>query len=62
MSLYAQAQDMLVAGIPVAFMWNNVNTYLVQPWVTGLVQTPMDAGFIGAMDPLTIQIDTSMMP
>jgi oligopeptide transport system substrate-binding protein len=62
MGLYDQAQDLLVAGAPVAFMWNNVNTYLVKPWVTGYLKTPMDAGFIGAYEPLTIKIDTSMMP
>jgi oligopeptide transport system substrate-binding protein len=54
--LYAQAQDMLVAGSPVSFMWNNVNTYLVKPWVTGLKETPMDAGFIGSNVPLSIQV------
>lgn len=54
--LYQQAQDMLVAGAPVAFMWNNVNTYLVKPWVTGLHQTPMDSGWIGDNDPLSITV------
>jgi oligopeptide transport system substrate-binding protein len=62
MELYAQAQDMLVAGIPVAFMWNNSNNYLVKPWVTGFVRTPMDAGWIGDNDPLTIQVDEAAKP
>ena len=53
--LYAQAQDMLVGGSPVAFMWNNVNTYLVKPWVTGFSQTPMD-NWIGSITPLTIKV------
>ncbi len=57
--MYAQAQDMLVEGAPVAFMWNNVNAYMVKPWVTGYAKTPMDAGFIGANDPLAIQIDAA---
>jgi len=57
MELYAQAQDMLIEGIPVAHMWNNVNAYLVKPWVTGINKTPMDAGWAGAMDPLSITID-----
>ena len=60
--LYAQAQELLTEGVPVAFMWNNVNQYLVKPWVTGYIKTPMDAGFIGAMDPLAIQVDTAAMP
>jgi oligopeptide transport system substrate-binding protein len=54
--LYAQAQDMLVEGAPVAFMWNNVNTYLVKPWVTGLQETPMDSGWTGDNDPLSITV------
>jgi oligopeptide transport system substrate-binding protein len=60
--LYQQAQDLLVEGGYVAFMWNNVNTYLVKPWVKGVVQTPMDAGWIGMQAPLAISVDTSMMP
>ncbi len=55
--LYAQAQDMLVAGSPVAFMWNNVNSYLVKPWVKGATQTPMDSGWIGDNDPLSITLE-----
>jgi len=60
--LYAQAQDMLVEGGPVAFMWNNVNSYLVKPWVTGLKTTPQDSGWAGAQVPTSIDIDTSKMP
>jgi oligopeptide transport system substrate-binding protein len=55
--LYAQAQDMLVEGGYVAFMWNNTNNYLVQPWVTGLVTTSMDAGWAGSNDPLAITVE-----
>ena len=55
--LYAQAQDMLVEGGYVAFMWNNVNTYLVQPWVQGVVTTSMDSGWAGVGDPLTITVE-----
>jgi oligopeptide transport system substrate-binding protein len=62
MELYAQAQEMLVAKAAVAFFWNNVNHYLVKPWVTGYNKTPMDAGWLGAQTPWTIQVDTSMMP
>lgn len=59
MDLYAQAQEMLIEGIPVAHMWNNVNHYLVKPWVTGINKTPMDAGWAGAMDPLSISVDAA---
>ena len=55
--LYAQAQDMLVEGGYVAFMWNNVNSYLVQPWVQGVVTTSMDSGWAGVNDPLTITVE-----
>jgi oligopeptide transport system substrate-binding protein len=60
--LYAQAQTLLTDGAPVAFAWNNVNTYMVKPWVTGLVKTPQDSGWAGIQEPLTIDIDQSMMP
>lgn len=55
--LYAQAQDMLVEGGYVAFMWNNVNSYLVQPWVQGVATTSMDSGWAGVNDPLTITVE-----
>jgi len=60
--LYKQAQDLLIAGAPVAFMWNNVNTYMVKPWVTGLKTTPQDSDFPGNVVPTSIDIDTSKMP
>jgi oligopeptide transport system substrate-binding protein len=57
--LYAEAQDLLIAGVPVAHMWNNVNAYLVTPWVQGVSLTPMDAGWSGGLDPLSITIDAA---
>lgn len=57
--LYADAQRMLTDGVPVAFMWNNVNAYLVKPWVTGIVKTPQDSGWPGDIAPWTIDIDTA---
>jgi oligopeptide transport system substrate-binding protein len=59
MELYAQGQDMLVADAAVAFMWNNVNSYLVKPWVQNVTYTSMDAGWSGAQDPMTITIDAA---
>jgi oligopeptide transport system substrate-binding protein len=59
MDLYAQAQTLLTDGAPVAFMWNNVNAYLIKPWVQGVTLTPMDAGWAGGLNPLTITIDTA---
>lgn len=59
---YQQAQDMLVADAPVAFMWNNVNSYMIKPWVTGVKTTPQDSGWSGIQSPLTIDIDTTKLP
>jgi len=60
--LYDQAQDLLIAGAPVAFAWNNVNTYLVKPWVTGLTLTPQDSIFPGVQVPLSITVDEAAKP
>jgi oligopeptide transport system substrate-binding protein len=63
MDLYAQAQKLLTDGAPVAFGWNNVNNYLVKPWVKGIVTTPQDSDFPGSTGGVTqIDIDTSMLP
>ncbi len=60
--LYAQAQKLLTDGAPVAFMYNTVNRFLVKPWVKGVVTTSQDADWAGSNDPLTLDVDTSMMP
>jgi oligopeptide transport system substrate-binding protein len=62
MDLYQKAQDMLVDDAAVAFFWNNVNAYLVKPWVKGVKQTPQDAGFSGSYSVLTLDIDTAALP
>jgi oligopeptide transport system substrate-binding protein len=58
--LYNQAQELMVGTLPAAFMWNNVNAYLVKPWVTGIETTPQDSGFPGSINPIAIDIDTAM--
>ena len=60
--LYQQAQEILVAGAPVAFMYNSINHYLVKPWVKGIKTTPQDSAWPGDIDPANITIDTSMIP
>ncbi len=55
--LYADAQKKLVGDAAVAFMWNNVNAYLVKPYVKGITTTPQDSGWPGDVDPLTITIE-----
>lgn len=62
MELYANAQRLLTDGIPVAFMWNNLNTYMVKPWVKGFVTTPQDSAWPGSLLPLTVDLDTEAMP
>ena len=57
--LYTDAQRLLTDAAPVAFMWNNVNAYLVKPWVSGIVKTPQDSGWPGDIAPWTIDIDTA---
>ncbi len=57
--LYADAQRMLTDTAPVAFMWNNENTWLVKPWVTGVHTTSMDQ-YPGSYLPLDLDVDTSM--
>jgi len=60
--LYQKAQDVLVDDAAVAFFWNNVNAYLVKPWVKGIKQTPQDTDFSGSFSVLTIDIDQSLLP
>jgi oligopeptide transport system substrate-binding protein len=57
MALYDEAQQMLIGLAPGAMFWNNVNAYLVKPWVSGLQLTPMDTGWPGIYAPLTIEVD-----
>jgi oligopeptide transport system substrate-binding protein len=57
MALYAEAQKMLTDTAPVAFFWNNVNSYMVKPYVKGVMTTPMDSGWPGDIDPLSITIE-----
>jgi ABC-type transport system substrate-binding protein len=56
MQLYADAQKLLTDGAPVAFFWNNVNTYLVKPYVKGITTTPMDSGWAGIYAAIDITI------
>ena len=63
MDLYNQAQKLLIAGVPVTMAWNNVNTYLVKPWVTGIKTTPQDSDWPGQHRRRgPFDIDTSKLP
>jgi oligopeptide transport system substrate-binding protein len=54
---YADAQTMLIGDATAAMMSNNVNAYMVKPYVKGIATTPQDALFPGDVDPLTITIE-----
>jgi len=60
--LYQKAQDVLLDSIPGAFVWNSINSYLIKPWVKGVVTTPQDSAWPGDINPVGITIDASMMP
>jgi len=57
MALYAEAQRLLTDTIPVAYFWNNLNSFLVKPYVKGITVTPLDYGWPGEIDPLAIRIE-----
>ena len=56
MALYAQAQQMITTDLPAAYMWNNLNAYLVKPRVQGVKTTPQDSDWAGSRVPLSITL------
>jgi len=52
---YLQAQSMLVSEAPVAFLAQTSSWYLVQPYVRGMVTSPLDE-WPGALDPVALSI------
>jgi len=57
MELYAQAQELLITGADVAFLYNRVNAYMVKPWVKGVLPGAFDCLFAGDTNPFTITIE-----
>jgi len=57
MELYFEAQRMLVGDCPGVFFWNNINSYLVKPYVKGIRATTMDSDWAGSNNPRSITID-----
>jgi len=53
---YMEAQRMVIGDLPAVMYWNNVNTRMVKPWVTGFEVTPQDNAYPGDIDPLTITV------
>jgi len=62
MKLYDDAQKLLIKGMPVTMAWNNVNSFMVKPWVTGIKTTPQDSDWPGSTVPWSIDIDTTKLP
>lgn len=62
LSLYEQAQEMVVSEMPQIFFYNTVNSFMVKPWVKGIEATPQDTNFPGIYAPNLIDIDTTMLP
>ncbi|HQV69352.1 MAG TPA: peptide ABC transporter substrate-binding protein [Thermoflexales bacterium] len=60
--MYDQAQKTIVGDVPMAFLYNSANAYLVKPWVKGVIQTPQDSGWAGDTVPTSIDVDTAMLP
>ncbi len=56
MALYAQAQQMITTDLPVAYMYNSQNAYLVKPRVQGIKTTPQDSDWAGSRVPLSITL------
>jgi ABC-type transport system substrate-binding protein len=56
MKYYMEAQRMVIGDLPAVMYWNNVNTRMVKPWVTGFEVTPQDNAYPGDIDPLTITV------
>lgn len=52
---YLQAQSMLVDDAPVAFVAQTVSWYLVEPYVRGVVTSPLDE-WPGALTPMSLSI------
>ena len=56
MALYVQAQQMITTDLPAAYMYNNLNAYLVKPRVQGIKTTPQDSDWAGSRVPLSITL------
>jgi len=56
LALYMQAQQMITTDLPAAYMWNNLNAYLVKPRVQGVKTTPQDSDWAGSYAPLSITL------
>jgi oligopeptide transport system substrate-binding protein len=61
-TMYAQAQKTIIGDVSTMMMYNTVNSYLVKPWVTGIIKTPQDSGWAGDTVPTSIDIDLAQLP
>jgi len=59
--LYANAQRFLTDTTPVAFMYNDLLGYMINPEVQGLTLTPMDSAYAGQWQPLTVTAPNNLL-
>lgn len=65
LTLYQQAEDLMIQDVPGAFLYNPYNLGLVKPYVMGPLEnlSPRDAGWVGETGPVwSYQIDLSKVP
>jgi oligopeptide transport system substrate-binding protein len=56
-ALYQQAQDLIIADVPGAMLWNNASLFLVRPQVTAGATSPFDYMWPGEIDPLAVSVN-----
>jgi len=47
LGLYKEAQRVIIGSVPAAFFYNNVNAFLVKPYVKNITTSPMDSAWAG---------------
>lgn len=57
LSLYAQAQKLIIGDAPMVTLWNSMNAFLVKPRVKDYVSTPLDEAWPGELNPLTMRLE-----
>lgn len=57
LELYKEAQRMIIKSVPAAFFYNNVNAFLIKPFVKNITTTPMDSAWAGIYSVANIKIE-----
>jgi len=48
---------MIIKSVPAAFFYNNVNAFLIKPFVKNITTTPMDSAWAGIYSVANIKIE-----